>query len=154
MKWESEYAYSTIIAMNLPPLRIAVHSSRRLMAVLIAMHGMAGLAVWWALPAGWMRVAGITVLAASLACSVVQQSRRHFTGLELDHDGTFRLRRDDAWQTARLLDAFVTPALTVLRLRLENGDTVALTLLPDSLAGDDFRRLRVSLKWGADPDVA
>jgi len=134
--------------MNLPSLRINVNSSRRLMAMLIAMHGVAGLAVWWALPTGWMRAVGITVLAASLAYSLVQQSRRRFTGLELDHDGTFRLRRDDAWQTARLLDAFVTPALTVLRLRLENGKTVALTLLPDSLASDDFRRLRVILKWG------
>lgn len=115
--------------------------------MLIAMHGVAGLAVWWALPAGWMRVGGITALAASLAYSVVQQSRRRFTGLELDPDGAFRLRRDDAWQTARLQDAFVTPALTVLRLRLENGSTAALTLLPDSLAGDDFRRLRIILKW-------
>lgn len=134
--------------MNLPPLRIDVYLSRRLMATLIAMHGVAGLAGWWALPAGWMRVAGIAALAASLAYSVVQQSRRRFTGLELDQDGAFRLRRDDAWQTARLQDAFVTPALTVLRLRLENGSTAALTLLPDSLSGNDFRRLRVSLKWG------
>jgi len=154
MKWESECAYSTIIAMNLPPLRIHVYLSRRLMAMLIAMHGVAGLAVWWALPAGWMRAAGTAALAASLVYSLVQQSRRRFTGLELDHDGRFRLRRDDAWLPAHLLDAFVTPALTVLRLRLENGKPVALTLLPDSLASDDFRRLRVSLKWGIDPDVS
>jgi len=148
MKWESECAYSTIIAMNLPPLRIDVSLSRRLMGMLIVMHGVAGWAVWWAFPEGWMRVSGSLVLLASLAYNLMQHSRRRFTGLELDADGTFRLRRDDAWQTARLLDAFVTPTLTVLRLRLENGKTVALTLLPDSLSGNDFRRLRVSLKWG------
>ncbi len=124
------------------------------MAMLVAMHGVAGLAVWWALPVGWMRVAGITALTASLAYRVAQPSRRRFTGLELDHDGMFRLRRDDAWLPAHLLDAFVTPALTVLRLRLEDGKSVALTLLPDSLAGDDFRRLRVILKWGIDADVS
>ena len=95
-----------------------------------------------------MRVSGSLVLLASLAYNLMQHSRWRFTGLELDADGAFRLRRDGVWQTARLLDAFVTPALTVLRLRLEDGKSVALTLLPDSLAGKDFRRLRVSLKWG------
>lgn len=141
--------------MNLPPLRINVYLSRRLIAMLVTMHFLAGLAVGWALPVAWMRVTGLAALAASLAYSMMRQARGRYTGLELDQDGAFRLRRNDAWLPAHLLDAFVTPALTVLRLRLENGKSVALTLLPDNLDKDDFRRLRVNLKWGGrtPPDI-
>ncbi|MHB1246088.1 MAG: protein YgfX [Sulfuriferula sp.] len=152
MKWESECAYSTIIAMNLPPLRINVHLSRRLMTILIAMHSVAGWAVWWAFPQDWIRISGSVVLLASLAYNVAQLGRRRFTGLELDADNSFRLCRAEVWQTAQLLDAFVTPLLTVIRLRLENGGTGVVTLLPDSLAEDDFRRLRMRLKWGMTED--
>ena len=101
-----------------------------------------------------MRVSGSLALLASLAYNLVQHSHQRLTGLELDADGAFRLRRAGAWQAARLLDAFVTPMLTVLRLRLENGRTAVMTLLPDSLGEDDFRRLRVSLKWGMDRDAS
>lgn len=152
MKWESECAYSTIIAMNLPPLRINVHLSRYLMAILITLHCVAGWAVWWAFPQGWIRISGSLVLLISLAYNLVQHSRRSFTGLELDADNSFRLYRAEVWQTAQLLDAFVTPLLTVIRLRLENGGTGVVTLLPDSLAEDDFRRLRIRLKWGMSED--
>lgn len=141
--------------MNLPPLRINVYLSRRLIAILVAMHCAAGLAIGWALPGAWMRATGLAVLAANLAYSMVRQARGRFTGLELDQDGEFRLRRNDAWLPAHLLDAFVTPALTVLRFRLQNDSTTALTLLPDSVASDDFRRLRIILKWGGrmSPDI-
>ena len=92
------------------------------------------------------------VLLVSLAYNLAQLSQRRFTGLELDADNCFRLCRAEAWQTAQLLDAFVTPLLTVIRLRLENGGTGVVTLLPDSLAEDDFRRLRIRLKWGMTED--
>ena len=153
MKWESECAYSTIIAMNLPPLRINVHLSRHLMAILIVMHGVAGWAAWWAFPQAGIRILVSLILLASLVFNLMQRLHRRLSGLELDADNSFRLCRAEVWQTAQLLDAFVTPLLTVIRLRLENGGICVVTLLADSLSEDDFRRLRVSLKWGMNGSV-
>jgi toxin CptA len=45
-------------------------------------------------------------------------------------------------------DSLVSPALIVLRYRTAADSRVrCLTLLPDSAATDDLRRLRVSLRW-------
>lgn len=46
-------------------------------------------------------------------------------------------------------DTVVTPWLTVLQLRAEpTGARYRLVILPDSMDTEDFRRLRVWLKWG------
>lgn len=53
-----------------------------------------------------------------------------------------------AWCTIEVAeDSFVSPALVVLRYRIEGGAVRTWTLLPDSLSGGDWRRLRVSLRW-------
>lgn len=44
-------------------------------------------------------------------------------------------------------DSFVSPALVVLRYGVGAGRARALTLLPDSLPPEDWRRLRVSIRW-------
>jgi len=52
------------------------------------------------------------------------------------------------WRTAEVLDdSFVSTGLIVLRYRLDDQPVRSLTLLPDSAAADDLRRLRVSLRW-------
>ena len=54
---------------------------------------------------------------------------------------------DDEWCDAEILgDSFASTALIVLRYRMA-GKVRTLTLLPDSAAADDLRRLRVSLRW-------
>ena len=131
--------------MNLPPLRIALQSSRHLLTLLIALHGLAGVALWLAVPQAGLRLLGGIGLAASLVFYALRQSRN--SGLEVDASGAWRVERDGVWQEAMLLEAFVTPLLTVLRLQLNGGKHVPLTLLPDSLAHADFRRLRVILRW-------
>ena len=131
--------------MNLPPLRIVLQPSRYLLALLIAVHGLAGVALWLAVSQGWLRVLGGAGLAGSLFFYALRQSR--YGGLAVDASGAWRIERDGVWQEAMLVEAFVTPLLTVLRLRRADGRRVALTLLPDSLAREDFRRLRVILKW-------
>ncbi|MDP2025481.1 protein YgfX [Sulfuriferula sp.] len=131
--------------MNLPPLRIALQSSYHLLSLLLVLHGLAGAALWLAVPQAGLRLLGGIVLAASLVFYALRQSRNG--GLEVDASGAWRVERDRVWHEAMLVEAFVTPLLTVLRMRLDGGQRVTLTLLPDSLAREDFRRLRVILKW-------
>lgn len=73
--------------------------------------------------------------------------------LRLFPDGSLEIRHPaQAWQTAQVLTrSMVNPWLTVLAYRLEGErHGRSITLLPDSLSRDDFRRLRVWLRWRAD----
>jgi hypothetical protein len=131
--------------MNLPPLRIVLQPSRYLLALLIAVHGLAGAALWLAdLRWGW-RLAGVAGLLASAVLYGIR--RAPCDAVEIDDQGSWRVARQGRWHEASLIEAYVSPLLTVIRLRREDGKRLALTLLPDSLAQDDFRRLRVILKW-------
>ncbi len=69
--------------------------------------------------------------------------------LRIFADGSLQSLDDTGeWRTLEVQgDSFVSPALVVLRYRLEGGKVRALTLLPDSLPAGDWRRLRVSLRW-------
>jgi hypothetical protein len=52
-------------------------------------------------------------------------------------------------------DSFVAAWLTVLNLRsVEDGKRYTLLLLPDNVAADSFRQLRVWLRWGREMSVA
>ncbi len=61
-------------------------------------------------------------------------------------------RASGEWGECEVLGStYVMPFLTILNLR--DGDSGALrrvTLLPDSLEADDFRQLRVWLRWKKD----
>ena len=59
------------------------------------------------------------------------------------------LQRDGHWSPATVLrSSFVLPWLVVLHLRLEGRRLMLpVVLLPDSMGNDDFRRLRVWLRW-------
>jgi toxin CptA len=46
---------------------------------------------------------------------------------------------------------FVSPALVVVELQAPLGRRKTLILAPDSLPADDFRRLRVWLRWRRGP---
>ena len=46
-------------------------------------------------------------------------------------------------------DSLVTPALTILNFsRHEAGKVRSIVIFPDSMEKEDFRKLRVLLKWG------
>lgn len=58
------------------------------------------------------------------------------------------LDKAGAWNDIEVLgDSFVSGTLIVLRYRIPGAAARSLTLLPDSAAADDLRRLRVSLRW-------
>lgn len=69
--------------------------------------------------------------------------------LRMAADGRLQgLDRQGNWLDAEVLgDSFVSTALIVLRYRMAGQPMRTLTLLPDSAAPDDLRRLRVSLRW-------
>lgn len=74
-------------------------------------------------------------------------------GLVLEGDGAVLLMRDGVRLTCEILrDSLVTPYLTVLNV-LPQGARFArsVVVLPDSLDAEQFRQLRVRLKWGNPP---
>lgn len=95
--------------------------------------------------------AGI-VAAALFTAFITRQAwrRSEAVALRLHGDGSLELRAaGQDWQPAVLLPrSSVTPWLCVLAYRSE-GKTHSLALYPDSLHPDDFRHLRVWLRWRA-----
>ena len=73
--------------------------------------------------------------------------------LRLEGSGRISVASDASTQfvAARLLpEASVHPLLTIIRLEVESGRQYTVIAAVDSLNGDDFRRLRVFLRWQAD----
>ena len=90
------------------------------------------------------------------------KGRKPLFHLQLKPDGQIQISLGgEDWRNAEIEQgSFVSPGLSVVRLRTTDGQMHRLTLMPDSAAPDDLRRLRVSLRWAprtrsgtASPDV-
>jgi len=132
-------------------LRVQLGPSRWLAAAVIVAHGAAITAAVVALPAP-----AAAIVAAGLAASAIEHVRRALqrsplavAGLELDAAGGVAVAGPaDDWSPARLTDAAVpVPWLAVVRLRDALGQRRTAIVLPDTLAPEPFRRLRVWLRW-------
>jgi toxin CptA len=105
----------------------------------------------------WFKVVAITVLIAQ--CVVVVRRRAFLLGADAataievtsDHRMSVETRSSGWCEYDVLGSTYVTPYLTVLNLR-RPGNRMAkhVALLPDSLNADDFRKLRVWLRWKED----
>lgn len=106
------------------------------------------------------KVAPTVALAISLVIYLrhyaLRKSPGSVTGLSLADDMTCTLetRRGERIACALLGSSFVAPYLTVLELKPLNDTRWSLRLrprsvviLPDAIAAEDFRRLRVLLRW-------
>lgn len=132
-------------------MRFRLRPSRWLTLLLVAAHGAAILAVF-SLPVLWAQWVLAFLILANLGYVVWQEWRA------LDAAVVVAVKAEQVWLETRggeevvvrlLPGSVVTPWLTVLRFGEENGRrTWGVVLLPDSLAGSDFRRLRVWLRWG------
>lgn len=138
-------------------LRIELRPSARLAAALIAAHLLAAATVLTLSLPAWSRLG----LFAAVVFSAVPSLRRHAlrssaeacTALEVHRDGSVQWRlRSGAVRDGRLLgDTFVTPLLTVVRLRRgDNGRREAVVLFPDSAEADSLRALRVWLRFNVE----
>ena len=77
------------------------------------------------------------------------KGRRPLPSLRLKPDGQIQISlAGESWRSTEIVPgSFVAPGLSVVRLRTADGQLHRLTLMPDSAAPDDLRRLRVSLRW-------
>jgi hypothetical protein len=132
------------------PVFIALRRSRRLAGLLCVMHGAAAGVVFGVLP--WPLALRFALLAA-LAVSLWRALRAPgVASLRLYADGGLDcVFIDGAVRPARPRpDTAVFFWLVVLRLEIEDEKRVlSLPLLPDSMRREQFRLLRLWLRWSA-----
>lgn len=133
-------------------LHINLGASRRLAAVLAAMHVFASLMLGLASPVLWLAA---PVLAGSLAYvlhrEVLRLSPASIVAFTLHADCRCEFRtRSGAVQEAQLLgSSFVAPWLTVLNLKTADSRLARhVVIVADAADSEIFRKLRVRLKWG------
>ncbi len=109
-------------------------------------HGMAILALWLAAMPQLGQIGGTILLCGSAIYYFKRLRSDAVTALEADASG-YRLLDRGSWVAVQIEQAMVTTTLTVIQFKRESGRRVALALLPDSMDADDYRRLRVWLRW-------
>jgi len=135
------------------PIRIALRSSRLLIGLLAGLHVLAAVSVIilpWAM---WLRAALLAGVVISLWRSLPPAP---VNGLRLGERGQLTL----LYPQAELLPVRVCPDTTVfsqlivLRVREDESNRVlSYPLLPDSMSSEEFRRLRLWLRWQISDEV-
>lgn len=134
---------------------IPLKPSKTLVGLLGAMHVLSAALLWPLAMPTWLKAALALCLLASLRFHLRRDgfliSPRSVVAFQIDQECKCAFQtRDGNWTDARLLGtSFVSPWLTVLNL-LPDGQRFAthIVLLPGSLDREDFRQLRVLLRWG------
>jgi hypothetical protein len=141
-------------------VRAALRPSPVLATVFVIVHLAAG-ATLFPLdlpPAAKLFLAAVITasLARTLWHHALLKGKRSIIEIEVTNQehGAVRMRTG-GWLDALVLGtSCVTPRLTVINLRVEGGRTPRhLLLVRDNVAPDDFRRIRVLLRW-ARPKIA
>ena len=137
-------------------LRINFRASRQLAAIVVAVHVAASATCIPLHVPPPIKIALAVAIAASLVHALwrygLLRSRRALVALELSDASQANVQtRDGAWHHARILGtSYVSPLLTVLNLKID-GCLLArhLVIAPDMVDIEDFRALRVILRWSA-----
>jgi len=138
--------------MSTADIRMRPKCSRILMVAFLMAHGVT-LTVVWFLPFSWL----IKVLiAVAIAFYGVQSYRQHVL-LVGDSITEVLARADGRWEVATrhhgccpgelAHDSLVLPWLTVLNFKLSDGRRRSVTIMPDNVETESFRRLRVRLRF-------
>ena len=139
---------------------IKLRSSWLLTAILVAVHGGAlALVAIVSLPA-WIKVIIAAVLVVSCWFSVRRAALlltpHSAVAIEFTSDKLLSVKtRASDWSEYEVLGStYVAAFLTVLNLRQTERKTVRhVVILPDGIDNEDFRKLRVWLRWQARPIV-
>lgn len=140
--------------------RISITPSVRLAIALCVAHFAAAGAVWWVPMPVWVKILLIIAITASLIFYLARHAALHapdaIVALEIKDDGgiSFQTRRGE-WLDCELLgSSFVSRHLTIVNLK-PHGQRLArhVILVPDNVDARDFRRLRMWLRWTAQPDA-
>ena len=134
-------------------LRLKLKPSRYLGAVFGVAHAAAA-AVLLPVELSWsIKLILFATIAGSFAhtlgCHARLRSPRAICALEIDEDGALVHTRNGKSDRATILGtSYISPALTVLNLRLENRISRRhVIIVPDNVHPEVFRRLRVWLRW-------
>jgi hypothetical protein len=127
------------------PLSVSLRPSRRLLAVQVAAHAVAAGAVLASNLPAWAAALLLLLVGASLARLRAQPP---VASLILRGDGSFETVGVEGTASSAAVHAhtLVLSWLIVLLYR-QQGRLRSLTLLGDSLADEDFRQLRLWLRW-------
>ncbi len=135
-------------------LKISLKPSRRLAMLLGLAHAAAaGMVLVVDVPI-WLQLFLLVLIGTSCGVCLygpaLLRGGEAIVGLETGEGGSLLLQtRRGEWREGALLgSSFVSPYLTVLIVRTE-GKLFArhVVIMPDSLDAEDFRRLRVRLRW-------
>ena len=106
----------------------------------------------------WLDLIAIAALVANLVFVARQTALLRapdaVLGLEITSDDKLSIQtRRGGWIECEALGStYVISFLTILNLKgIDSGRTMRAVILPDSLDADDFRKLRVWLRWKREP---
>ena len=133
------------------PIRIELHRSTLLPFLLVIFHGIAAaciVALPW--PISW-RLIVLLPIGGSLVYAL---RRPRIAGLRLAARDRLECLLADGSRVATKVrpDSSVYSRLIVLRVRLgEEKRTRSFIIFPDQVSAEDFRQLRLWLRWHAEP---
>lgn len=130
------------------PLFLALEPSPRLRRFLIVVHALAAVAALVNGLPWWVRVAALSMVAASTRHHLHQAARPPIPRLSVDAEQDWRLGHADGTEsTARLQPGSVVSRWgVVLQFRDDHGGFHAVPVLPDSVDGETYRKLCVLLR--------
>ncbi len=137
------------------PITIGLHRSR-ILDVLIFLFALIGSGANLAFSSKPLIQFLLLILVWAVSALAWRQLSTHVSQLRLGSNGEIALLRpgNDAFEAAHILSAAtVHPWLTVFRLETVAGPAYTVIVTVDSLKADNFRRLRVFLRWRADFSV-
>ena len=135
-----------------PPVRIELRRSRRALALIVAAHAATGaLLALLPLPLE-LRIGCLSALIGAAVHSILRiTGRRGVASLVvgIDRRMAATTRGGTACEGEVLADSYVGSRLTTIVWRPDGARRArTLLLLPDALGAEDFRRLRVVLRYG------
>jgi len=147
-----------MLAMNKPHLPVIELKPTRVLAWLLGAAHLGALLLLATLPVAWWAIAVaavLLVLSAALTISrhALRRGDHAITALEFTDRERLRVRTGaGVWHDGRLLGtSTVGAALAVLNIRLDGRGMLHVVVTGDGIEDNDFRRLRVWLRWGPRP---
>ncbi len=135
-------------------LKAGLRPSWILAALLTAAHGAAIAVVVVVDMPPWLKLVAIAALALNFLFDILRTALllmpESVTALEIAADDTLSIQtRRGEWIECKVLgNTYVLSFLTILNLRQNDSGAIRrCAILPDSLDAEDFRKLRVWLRW-------
>lgn len=135
-------------------LRVSLRPSFILAAILVIVHGAAIAVILMANMPPWLALIAIAALVINLGVSIWRNALTRGgnavveIGVASDTALSIRTRRGEWLECEVRGDTYVAWFLTVLNLRqIGTGKRLSVAILPDAIDAEDFRRLRVWLRW-------